>query len=275
MSYPTALMVASIHCSINNFVEDEEATTRHNAEFDQILAHDDDHMVAAWDASIEGWRQMNTLPDLPKPRPPGADKGRLFYKYEQICLGMVIRIEKKMQVAPIEAGRDNTPITLPARTPLTFEQACRAVGLKLKQARRYMADPDFKRNFDGVLAGYRASLAPGNIAVARSIRDDESVEPKARLKACEYLDGPRPLATGPIVNIAQVNNSGAATVLPGYVIKLNDPAPKTIDNKADAPATPRGQANPCEGNRRKPGSLSENGTRKARRESLCRPPAGL
>jgi hypothetical protein len=117
-------------------------------------------------------------------------------------------------------------------------------GIKLKQARRYMADPDFKRNFDGALAGYRASLAPGNIAVALSIRDDESIEPKARLKACEYLDGPRPLANGVQVNVTQ-NNNTKTTVLPGYVIKLNDPAaePKTIEHQAETPIVPAKSGN--------------------------------
>jgi hypothetical protein len=109
-----------------------------------------------------------------------------------------------------------------------------------------MADPAFKAAFDSVLAGYRASLSPGNIAVALRIRDDESVEPKARLKACEYLDGPRPLANGVQVNVTQ-NNSDQPR-LAGYVIRLGQSEQKVVEHRADdAPAAPRGQANPCEG----------------------------
>jgi hypothetical protein len=71
-----------------------------------------------------------------------------------------------------EKSTPKCPIVLPPNTPLTFEQAARCCGVRLKQARRYMAEPSFKEAFDAVLASYRASLEPGNIAMALSIRDD-------------------------------------------------------------------------------------------------------
>jgi hypothetical protein len=86
-------------------------------------------------------------------------------------------------------------------------------------------------------------LEPGNIAMALSIRDDTAQPAKERIRAGEFLRGPKPLANGVQVNVTQ-NNSGQPQ-LAGYVIRLSDPAPepKIIEHQAETPVVPAKSGN--------------------------------
>jgi len=78
--------------------------------------------------------------------------------------------------------------------------------------------------------------------MALEIRDDRTARPKERIRAGEFLRGPK-AAPGVTVNVSQVN----ATAPAGYVIDLSgrprdsEPPPKTIDmspKKAMPPMSP-------------------------------------
>ena len=91
-------------------------------------------------------------------------------------------------------------------------------------------DPAFQAAFRTATESYRATLEPGNLAMALEIRDDRTARPKERIRAGEFLRGPK-AAPGVTVNVSQVN----ATAPAGYVIDLSgrprdsEPPPKTID----------------------------------------------
>jgi hypothetical protein len=104
------------------------------------------------------------------------------------------------------------------------------------QSRCGARTPEFQEAFQHAVEVYRKSLEPSNLEVAKTIRDDPEENAKLRLKAIESLRGPSHYVTQ--------NNSGSTTVLPGYVIRLTDPAPepKTIDHQADMPIVPPRQS---------------------------------
>lgn len=131
--------------------------------------------------------------------------GASDWKVARIIDAMIIGIDKEID-DPI-VGR------IPARAPLPLEQAARAVGLRLKKARQLQQEPEFR----SALEACRATWELGSVAMALSIRDDPNNAPKERIRAAEFLRGPRP-AAGVQVNVNQNNQTSADPHPAGYVI---------------------------------------------------------
>jgi hypothetical protein len=160
------------------------------------------------------------------------DPNVIDWKSAKMMHAMLAGIE-----APIE---DNVVGTIPAGVPLRLEQAARAVGIRLRRARKLQMEPDFCEEMRKATANYRACLAPENIAVAREIRDDKLVKPKDRIKAMEFLQGPQPGRAGTTVTIQ--NTSPGRVIVAGYNIDLRHPDEKiapVIDHEPETiPAMP-------------------------------------
>jgi hypothetical protein len=133
---------------------------------------------------------------------------------------------------------DNVVGPISAHVPLSLEQAARFVGMRLRRARALRMTPEFCEHMRMATANYRACLEPGNIAMALEIRDDRGNKAKDRIKAGEFLRGPREASAG-----VQVNINNQAT--PGYIIRLDSPEPaaKTIDHEAEVIPAPGVQGN--------------------------------
>ena len=67
---------------------------------------------------------------------------------------------------------------IPANTPLDLRAAARAVGMSTKRARMLQQDAAFQSAFKTAVEAYRATLEPGNLAMALEIRDDRLAKPK-------------------------------------------------------------------------------------------------
>lgn len=126
---------------------------------------------------------------LPSSYPKGKQYNREWvgispWKAWKIIDRMILGIPKSIE--------DKVIGTIPAGRPLTLTQAARANGLLMKGVRRLAADADFQRAFREAVEAYRATLEPGNIAMGLQIRDDPASTAKERIRAGEFLRGPRP-----------------------------------------------------------------------------------
>jgi hypothetical protein len=116
--------------------------------------------------------------------------------------------------------------------PLTLSEAAKSVGVRLRRARQVAACKAFRTEFSRELAAMRSAEAPRNLRTAVAIRDDEgdgsAATKTVRLKAIASIEGKA--EGGSTVNV-QINNQQVNQVSPGYVIRLDDPAP-VIDQAA-------------------------------------------
>jgi hypothetical protein len=109
----------------------------------------------------------------------------------------------------------------PPKTPLPLDVAAKAVGMRLRRARALQQDNTFISALKAATEAYRTSLEPGSIAMAVEIRDNRSNAPKERIKAAEFLRGPKAVPGVVINNNLQQNNMSHSPA--GYVIDLCGP----------------------------------------------------
>jgi hypothetical protein len=163
------------------------------------------------------------------PRRSGKTKIGTDLKTRELIHAMIVGLDH-----PIE---DSAIGHIPAGVPLDVKQAARAVGMKVRRGRLLLEDPVFRAAFKTAVEAYRESLEPGNLRVGLELRDNQLQPGKVRLRAAEFLRGPRPVQ-GVTVNVQQ--NNGGAPTLPGYIIRLDGPAaepePKTIEGRIIAPS---------------------------------------
>jgi hypothetical protein len=106
------------------------------------------------------------------------------------------------------------------RPPMSLEIAARFVGMRVTRARWLLTTPEFRSAFDTAIEAYRATLEPGNLAMALRIRDDATQRARDRLKAAEFLRGAKPAAAATVVSVTQNNTAPA---IAGYVLNLGVP----------------------------------------------------
>jgi hypothetical protein len=123
-------------------------------------------------------------------------------------------------------------VQIAAGFPLTLNQAARLVGVRVRRAREVSATALFQGEFNKELIALRNAEKPRNLRTAIEIRDDEgdgsAATKTVRLKAIASIEGKA--EGGSTVNV-QINQQTVNQVSPGYVIRLDDPAPR-IDEAA-------------------------------------------
>jgi hypothetical protein len=127
---------------------------------------------------------------------------------------------------------------LPLNTPLSLEQAARAAGLRLRNARQVAALPQFQKLIVESVNAIRSGEYSRNIHTLVAIRDDvgenSAADKKTRIEAARTLMGPDEAKGGPRVTV-NVNN---AAISAGYVIDLSgDDRPPVIEGAAEGPPT--------------------------------------
>lgn len=107
--------------------------------------------------------------------------------------------------------------------------------MSTKRARMLQQDAAFQSAFKTAVEAYRATLEPGNLAMALEIRDDRLAKPKERIRAGEFLRGPK-AAPGVTVNVQQNNGQPQRA---GYVINLGTPLGEIERESKIVDVTPR------------------------------------
>jgi hypothetical protein len=125
-------------------------------------------------------------------------------------------------------GLDQPDGDLPANKPLTLVQASDLVGCRRRQAREIAQTDVFIEELNKQVRARQLAERPRNLQTAIEIRDDEgdgsAATKTVRLKAIASIEGKT--EGGSTVNV-QINQQTVNQVSPGYVIRLDEPAPVT------------------------------------------------
>ena len=118
----------------------------------------------------------------------------------------------------------------PSGTQYDIYDAAAAVGYRRKAARDLQASPLFQGVYMKALAALRNGEFARSIKTISEIRDDrgdnKAADRKVRLQACQALLGEGNGSTDFTVNVGP-----GQTVVPGYVIRLGEPAARIIENQ--------------------------------------------
>jgi hypothetical protein len=121
------------------------------------------------------------------------------------------------------------------RRPATLAEAAAAGSMKMGTLRRWLHRADVRAEIAGEKKALLAWATSANPHALMSIRDNGAND-AARVRAAmalEELESPRP-SSGVNVNVGiQTNVSGAATVVPGYVIR-HKAEPPMIEGETDS-----------------------------------------